>query len=74
MITALIDLMGACFQAGNPGQMATVARSILASIPGDVVALHFLGFAFYQMGHTEAARRVFSQACARPKRRRKATG
>lgn len=71
MITALIDLMGACFQAGNPGQMATVARSILTAIPKDIVALHFLGLALYQMGHTEAARHAFSKACALPKRRRK---
>jgi hypothetical protein len=71
MITALLDLMGACFQAGNPSQMAAIARSILSSIPEDIVALHFLGLALYQMGHTEAARHAFSKACARPKRRRK---
>ncbi|MBI5784291.1 MAG: hypothetical protein HZA64_02445 [Rhodocyclales bacterium] len=74
MITALLDLMCTCFQAGNPSQMATIARSILAAIPRDIVALHFLGLALYQMGHTEAARRAFSQACARPKRRRKSDG
>jgi Flp pilus assembly protein TadD len=74
MITALLDLMATCYQAGNPGQMATVARSILAAIPRDIVALHFLGLALYQMGHTEAARRVFRQACAHPKRRRKSDG
>lgn len=71
MITALLDLMGACFQAGNPSQMATIARGILTAIPKDIVALHFLGLALYQMGHTEAARHAFSKACARPKRRRK---
>lgn len=71
MITALLDLMATCYQAGNPGQMATVARSVLASIPEDIVALHFLGLALYQMGHTDAARRVFGKACATPKRRRK---
>ena len=71
MITALLDLMGSCFQAGNPGQMAAIARAILTAIPKDIVALHFLGLALYQMGHTEAARRAFGQACARPPRRRK---
>lgn len=71
MITALLDLMGACFQAGNPGQMAAIARGILVSIPKDIVALHFLGLALYQMGHMEAARRAFSDACTRPQRRRK---
>jgi hypothetical protein len=71
MITALLDLMNAYFQAGNPGQMAAIARSILSSIPEDIVALHFLGLALYQMGHIDAARRAFSKACARPTERRK---
>jgi hypothetical protein len=54
--------------------MAAIARSILASIPEDIVALHFLGLALYQMGHTDAARRVFSKACVHPKQRRKSDG
>ncbi len=45
MITALIDLMGACHQAGNLSQMEAIARSILAAIPEDMVALQFLGLA-----------------------------
>lgn len=65
MITALIDLMGAYYQAGNLPQMAVIARSILASIPEDVVALQFLGLALYQMGRIEAARQVFSKVYAR---------
>lgn len=64
MITALIDLMGAYYQAGNLPQMAVMARSILASIPNDLVALQFLGLALYQMGRVEAARHVFGRACA----------
>jgi Flp pilus assembly protein TadD len=71
MITALLDLMSACLQDGNPAQMATLAKAILVSIPDDIVALHFLGLALYQMGRMEAARRVFSRACARPQRRRR---
>ena len=61
MITALVDLMGTYYQAGNLSQMGVIARSILAAIPGDVVALQFLGLALYRMGHIEAARRVFSR-------------
>lgn len=71
MIPALIDLMGACYQAGNPNQMAVIARSILTSIPEDVVALQFLGLALYQMGRIEAARQAFSRVRARPNMRRK---
>lgn len=64
MITALIDLMGAYYQAGNLPQMAVMARSILASIPNDLVAMQFLGLALYQMGRIEAARGVFARVCA----------
>jgi tetratricopeptide (TPR) repeat protein len=64
MITAMIDLMGAYYQAGNLQQMAVMARSILASIPNDLVAMQFLGLALYQMGRIEAARRVFARVCA----------
>jgi tetratricopeptide (TPR) repeat protein len=59
MIPALIDLLGSFYQAGNPGQMAVIARSMLATIPGDLVALQFLGLALYQLGRTDAAHRVF---------------
>jgi tetratricopeptide (TPR) repeat protein len=47
------------YQAGNPSQMAVIARSMLATIPNDLVALQFLGLALYQLGRTDAAHRVF---------------
>jgi hypothetical protein len=59
MIPALIDLLGTFYQAGNPGQMAVIARSMLATIPGDLVALQFLGLALYQLGRKDSAHRVF---------------
>lgn len=65
MITALIDLMGAYYQAGNLPQMAAMARSILAAIPEDIVALQFLGLALYQMGRLEAAHKVFARVAGR---------
>lgn len=71
MITALVDLMAACYRAGNPTRMAAVARSILASVPDDTVALHFLGLAHYQMGQHEAAREVFARIQSRIPQRRK---
>jgi tetratricopeptide (TPR) repeat protein len=66
VIPALIDLMGAYYQAGNLTQMQAIARSILAAIPEDMVALQFLGLALYQMGRIEAARQVFTRVAARP--------
>ncbi len=71
MITALVDLMGAYYQAGNPGQMEVIARSILAAIPEDIVALHFLGLALYQMGRIDSARQVFRRVCARSAKERR---
>jgi hypothetical protein len=62
MIPALIDLLGTFYQAGNPVQMAVIARSMLATIPGDLVALQFLGLALYQLGRTDSAHRVFRTA------------
>ncbi len=62
MIPALIDLLGTFYQAGNPAQMAVIARSMLATIPDDLVALQFLGLALYQLGRTDAAHRVFRTA------------
>jgi hypothetical protein len=59
MIPALIDLLGTFYQAGNPGQMAVIARSMLATMPGDLVAMQFLGLALYQLGRADAALRVF---------------
>lgn len=61
MITALIDLLGAYYQAGNFAQVATVARSMLSAIPGDLVALQFLGLAYYRSGRIDDARQVFQQ-------------
>ena len=71
MITALIDLMGACHQAGNLSQVEAIARSILAAIPEDMVALQFLGLALYQMGRIESARQVFRRVVAAGSRRAK---
>lgn len=61
MISALIDLLGQFYQIGDVPQMETIARSMLASIPDDLVALQFLGLALYQMGRLDSARRVFSR-------------
>ncbi|HEY6897428.1 MAG TPA: bacterial transcriptional activator domain-containing protein [Rhodocyclaceae bacterium] len=61
MITALIDLLGAYYQAGDFAQVATVARGMLSAIPGDLVALQFLGLAYYRSGRIDDARQVFRQ-------------
>jgi hypothetical protein len=61
MITALVDYLAMFCQAGNVEQMEMIARSMLAAIPGDLVALQFLGLALYQRGHVDDAYRTFKQ-------------
>lgn len=65
MITALVDLLAAFYQAGNLEQMEAVARSMLAAMPDDLVALQFLGLALYLSGRSEAAYRAFARVAER---------
>ena len=64
MISAMVDLLAGCYQAGNLDQMEAIARSLLAAIPEDTVALQFLGLALYLGGRLDDARQVFLRAVA----------
>lgn len=66
LIPALVDLLGSYWQAGDLAQVEVVARSLLASIPDDLVALQFLGLVQYRRGHHESALRLFRRAAAAP--------
>lgn len=68
MIAALVNLLATFYQAGNLQQVETIARSMLATIPNDLVALQFLGLALYQMGRFDEARQAFRKAAARLER------
>lgn len=61
MIEAFVDFLAQSAQTGNLTQMEVIARSLLASIPEDLVALQFLGLALYQSGRIMDARRVFKR-------------
>jgi tetratricopeptide (TPR) repeat protein len=65
MISALIDILAIYYQAGDMAQEEVIARSMLAAIPDDMVALQFLGLALYKMGHLDQAYRVFKQVVVR---------
>lgn len=65
MITALIDLLGAYYQAGDLRQMEAIARSILSSIPDDIVALQFLALALHERGRIMDAYLVLRRAVER---------
>lgn len=65
MISALIDYLAIFYQSGNLEQMEVIARSMLAAMPDDIVALQFLGLALYQMGRTDVAYQMFKRAASR---------
>src|ERR1035437_8699562 len=65
MITALVEYLSSFYQAGNVAQMEVIARSMLAAIPDDLVALQFLGLALYQTGRVDEAYRAFKSVAAK---------
>ena len=66
MISLLVEYLSIFYQTGDTAQLAVIARSLLAAIPDDLVALQFLGMALYQMGRIDEAYRVFKQVATRP--------
>lgn len=64
MIPALVEHLATFYQTGNLAQVEVIARSMLAAVPKDVVALQFLGLALYQMGRVDDARRAFKRVAA----------
>ena len=64
MIPAMVDLLATFYQSGNLVRMEAIARTMLAVIPNDVVALQFLGLSLYLTGRIEDAYRVFKRAAA----------
>lgn len=59
MISALVDLLGASYAAGDFIGLEVIASSMLATIPDDLVGLLFLGLALHFTGRSKEARNVF---------------
>lgn len=64
MISVLLDYLANFYQTGNLAQVEVIARTMLAAVPDDVVALQFLGLALYQMGRVDDAQRTFKKVSA----------
>ncbi len=64
MIPAFVEYLATFHQTGNSVQMEVIARSLLAAVPNNVVALQFLGLALYQMGRVDDARQTFKRVAA----------
>lgn len=71
MISALLEMLGGYYQAGNLDQVEAVARCMLNAIPDDLVALQFLALALHQRGRIKDAyavlRRVAQKSRATPR-------
>lgn len=59
MLGTLTELLCHFYQFGHFHQLEAVARTILTSIPDDIVALHFLGLAYLRTGRTGEAMHLF---------------
>ena len=62
MISALMDLLGNFYRAGQLKRVEAIAASILTAIPDDLVSLQFLGLVYHRTGRTKAAQGLFQQA------------
>ena len=65
MISLLVEYLSIFYQAGDTVQLEVIARSLLAAIPDDLVALQFLGMALYQMGRVDDAYQAFKQVATK---------
>jgi hypothetical protein len=66
MIETMVGIVASSYRAGDLKRMAAAASAMLATIPGDRVAMQFLALALNQMGRGEAARQLLCQAAEHP--------
>ena len=74
MIPVLVEYLATFYQTGNLVQLEVTARSLLAAVPNNVVALQFLGLALYQMGRVDDARLTFKRVAATPDQQEQGDG
>lgn len=67
MISTLVDLLGNFYASNDFTHFETIARTIQASVPNDLVSLQFLGLAYYQTGRINEAVSVFDRVVRRKK-------
>jgi len=65
MISLLVEYLSMFYQTGDAAQLEVIARSLLAAIPDDLVALQFLGMALYQMGRVDDAYQAFKRVATK---------
>jgi cytochrome c-type biogenesis protein CcmH/NrfG len=62
MLRVLFQMFGNYYSQGNLGSVEIIVRSILATVPGDMASLQFLGLVYYRTGRTSDAIHVFDMA------------
>lgn len=67
MISTLVDLLGNFYLNNDLTHFETIARTLHASIPDDLVSLQFLGLAYYQTGRVDEAVSIFDKVLRRRK-------
>lgn len=68
MIGTLVDLLGNFYANNDFTHVETIARTLHASIPDDLVSLQFLGLAYYRTGRVDEAVSIFDKVLRRRKR------
>jgi tetratricopeptide (TPR) repeat protein len=66
MLRILFQMLGDHYGQTNLRAVEIVVRSILATVPRDVSALHFLGLVYYRTNRRAAAVEVFNRAGVGP--------
>ena len=59
MISVLVNLLGNFYVRNDLRNFETIARSLRSVLPGDPVALHFLGLSCYRSGRIDNAIKIF---------------
>ena len=67
MIGTLVDLLGNFYVDNDLTHFETIARTLHASVPEDLVSLQFLGLAFYRTGRIDEAVSIFDKVVRRRK-------
>lgn len=67
MISTLVDLLGNFYANNDFTHVETIARTLHASIPDDLVSLQFLGLAYYRSGRVDEAVSIFDKVLRRRK-------
>ena len=65
MIGTLVDLLGSFYVDNDLTQFETIARTLHASVPEDLVSLQFLGLACYRTGRVDEAVSIFDKVLRR---------